>query len=99
MPPAPRPLAAESASASATITIHTPEGASVWVQGEGLAGTSTQFFYTTPRLRPNQLFSYEVRAMWSQDGQPVTDSQTVILQAGERHVIGFDEKKLTNQKR
>jgi uncharacterized protein (TIGR03000 family) len=85
-------------SASATITIHAPAGASVWVQDEGVAGIRDKFVYTTPRLRPNQLFSYEVRAMWSQDGQPVTDSQTVILQSGDRRLIGFSEKKLTNGK-
>jgi len=94
-PPA-RPVAAPANSAAASITIHTPEGASVWVQDQALVGTAPRFVYTTPLLRPNQLYRYEVRAAWSQDGQPVTDSQTVTLQAGERHVIGFSEKKLTN---
>jgi uncharacterized protein (TIGR03000 family) len=96
--PPPVRVSAVPAAASATITIHAPAGASVWVQDEGVAGIRDKFVYTTPRLRPNQLFSYEVRAAWSQDGQPVTDSRTVILQSGERHVIGFSEKKLTNGK-
>jgi len=96
--PPPVRVSAVPAAESAIITIHAPAGASVWVHDEAVAGIRDKFVYTTPRLRPNQLFSYEVRAMWSQDGQPVTDSQTVILQSGDRRLIGFSEKKLTNGK-
>jgi len=89
-------LTAEQAAATASITIYTPEQASVWVQGDALPGSGSRHRFTTPPLPRNQLFSYEVRAMWSQDGEPVSDTRTVIVQAGKQHRIGFAKRIYMN---
>lgn len=80
----------------ATITIYTPEPASVWVGGQALSGVGTENHFTTPQLRPNQLYSYEVTAMWSQDGVPVKETRTTVLQSGDRNVVGFWRKPVVN---
>ncbi len=80
----------------ATITIYTPEPASVWVQGQALSGVGTENHFTTPALRPNQLYSYEITAMWSQDGVAVKETRTTVLQSGERPLVSFHRKPLLN---
>ena len=98
VPPAVSPTKAreifveEETSASAMLTIYTPEQASVWVQGQALPGTGEEHRYKTPPLPRNQLFTYELRAVWSQDGQPVSDTRTVTVQAGKQHRIGFEKR-------
>jgi uncharacterized protein (TIGR03000 family) len=90
------PPATDVRGAPATITIFTPEPASVWVEGQPLPGFGTENHFTTPSLRPNQLYSYEITAMWSQDGVPVKDTRTTVVQSGERHLVGFHRKPLVN---
>jgi uncharacterized protein (TIGR03000 family) len=82
----------EERGSAATISIYAPEGGSVWVQGQALPATDGVYRFVTPPLRPNQLYNYEVRAAWSEDGRPVTDYKDVVLQSGEAHVIGFHRK-------
>jgi uncharacterized protein (TIGR03000 family) len=81
---------------AATIRVYTPEPASVWVQGQALPGNGTEKLFTTPALRPNQLYSYEVTAMWSQDGMPVKETRTTVIQSGERNVVSFHRKPIVN---
>jgi uncharacterized protein (TIGR03000 family) len=94
--PEPVPQVTERKGQPATITIYTPEPASVWVQDQALPGNETENHFTTPALVPNQLYKYEVTAMWSQDGVPVKQSRTVVVQSGEKHVFGFHRKPMLN---
>lgn len=93
IPPVERIVRPGVASAPATITIYVPEGGFVWVQDQALPQSPTnQYVYQTPPLLPNQLYKYDVRATWTEEGQPVTDTRTVTVQSGEKHVIEFNRK-------
>ena len=68
---------------------HVPEGGMVWVQNVMLPFAGPEYKYVTPPLRRYQLYSYEVRATWTEDGRSVTETRTATVQSGEKHVIGF----------
>lgn len=73
----------------ATVEMHVPADAAVWVDGYGVKQTGAVRTLSTPPLRPGETFAYDVRARWTENGAPVEQTQTVVVKAGERSRVAF----------
>jgi uncharacterized protein (TIGR03000 family) len=74
---------------TAVITVRVPPDAEVWVDGNVLPRTGTERKFETPPIEAGRIYHYEVRALWSQDGRSVSDSQRVGVAAGDRKSVSF----------
>ncbi len=68
-------------------------GTKIWFQGQLTKQSGKVRDFTSPPLAPDGRFVYEVRAQWTQDGQPVTQTRMVSVQAGERVRVDFTSKQ------
>ena len=51
---------------------------------------STRYF-DSPPLQGGGTYTYEIKASWMQDGQPVTAQETVSVTAGTQMVVDFTQ--------
>lgn len=70
-------------TARATINVRVPADAEVWFQGQRMTPTGTLRHFYSPPLTADTDFQYEVRALWSRSGEPVSVNRTVSVRAGE----------------
>jgi uncharacterized protein (TIGR03000 family) len=79
-------------STTSSITITTPPGADIWVEGVKIASASGSAVHTfqTPPLNPEQQYRYQVRAVWTgPDGRKLDQSQDVVFWAGAGVAVRF----------
>jgi uncharacterized protein (TIGR03000 family) len=84
--------ASTTSSTTATVQLILPSPtAEVWFGDykSNQVGTTRQF--ATPPLAPGQTYTYEVRATWMVDGQPVTQTRTVRVEAGKTTTVDFSQ--------
>ena len=72
------------------LTVSVPADAKVFVNDKPTTSTGTVREYISRGLEPGLQYSYQVRVEAMRDGQLVTDTKTVSLQAGRMHRINFD---------
>jgi uncharacterized protein (TIGR03000 family) len=78
-----RPVTWSPTDGTALIEIKVPADAQIWFDGTRTAQTGAVRYYVTPRLGAGRTWTYEVRARWQQDGQPVTRTRQLQLEAGK----------------
>jgi uncharacterized protein (TIGR03000 family) len=78
-----------AADNKAHLHVHVPAGARVWVGGAATTQTGTERDFVSPELNPGKTYSYEVKARWTQDGQPVEETRTVKVRANETSNVRF----------
>jgi len=81
----PPPVATDT---EAHLTVNLPADADLWFNGSKVDSTGPVRDFHTPSLSPGQ-YSYEIRARWAQNGQDVTQSQTVTVSPGARVKVDF----------
>jgi uncharacterized protein (TIGR03000 family) len=74
---------------SATLTVQVPADARVFVNGLATTSTGTVRRYVSNGLREGFNYTYQVRAEIVRNGQTITETQTVKLQAGEAPSVEF----------
>lgn len=73
----------------ATLTVRVPADAKVFVNGLATTSTGTLRRYVSNGLRPGFNYAYQVRAEIVRDGQPISETKTVKLQAGDVSDLEF----------
>jgi uncharacterized protein (TIGR03000 family) len=68
------------------VTLPTAD-AQVWLNGKATEQTGKDRLFKSPPITPGQDYSYEVRARWLENGQPVERTQTVTVRANKRQEI------------
>jgi uncharacterized protein (TIGR03000 family) len=83
--PAPKPMEKKpTAMAPAFITINVPADAKVRVNGLPTTLSSAQRKFASPELEPNEKYYYMFTAEVVRDGQLLTATEVVIVEAGKR---------------
>lgn len=74
---------------TALVHVQVPPNAEVWFSGEKTNSTGTVRDFQSPPLTPGSRYAYDIRARWQQDGQEVTQEQTVTVWAGANVTVTF----------
>jgi uncharacterized protein (TIGR03000 family) len=72
-----------ASGAPAKVTINLPANAQLFINDVACPLTSSKRSFDTPSLPPNKKFFYTVRAEWVQGGQPVSQTQRLVVEAGQ----------------
>jgi uncharacterized protein (TIGR03000 family) len=59
------------------------------VQGVEMTETGTTRQFTSPSLTPGEGYTYQVRAVWNQNGQTMDQTRTVRVRANETSTVDF----------
>jgi len=74
---------------AARIRVLVPDGAQVWVGGELTSQTGSERVFASPSIQPGRTYTYEVKARWMQEGEPVEQVKQVRVQANEMTTVDF----------
>jgi len=76
--------------AVATVKLVLPEAnATVWFDGQTIAGTGLQRQFNTPLLESGYHYTYTVKGSWMQDGERITVERQVQVSPGETTLVDF----------
>jgi uncharacterized protein (TIGR03000 family) len=84
----PAPAATDN---TAHVDVKVPADAVLWVEGTQTRQTGTLRHFVSPPLTPGRDFTYDIRAQWTQDGQPVEVTRHVPVRAGGQVLVNFLE--------
>lgn len=76
----------------AHFSVSVPADAEIWFNGTKTKSTGPVREFVSPPLASGQRHSYEIQARWTESGQPITQTQEVIVQPGARVTIAFPKK-------
>jgi len=76
-------------SQTALIEVRVPAEAEVWFDGEKSIQTGLERSFRSPALQPDTIYSYEVKARWTENGKPVEKMRKVRIMKGEQIRITF----------
>jgi uncharacterized protein (TIGR03000 family) len=72
---------------TATVEVRLPADAELWFEGVQMAPTGERRVFTTPALRRDLAYTYDIFAQWRQEGRDVTRSERLTVRAGESVVV------------
>jgi uncharacterized protein (TIGR03000 family) len=81
----------EDRPAPARVVVKLPGDAKLYVDGTLIPLTSATRSFETPKLQPNQLYYYTVKAEVVRDGKTRSDSKRVVLEAGKQASVDFGD--------
>lgn len=84
---------------TARVTVNLPADARLWVDQVECPLTSAVRAFNTPALQPGQTYYYTVKMQVDRNGSPVTDSQRVLVTAGEQVTVNFNLPALATAQR
>jgi uncharacterized protein (TIGR03000 family) len=73
----------DASQAPATVVVSLPEDATLTVDGEPTASTSSTRVFVSPDLPTDREFHYTLKAKVMRDGKPVVVQETVAVKAGQ----------------
>ena len=85
VPPPPPPPALDPTQAK--VTLHVPETAEVFIEGEKLKQNGPTREFVSPPLPEGQRFVYAVLVRWSDGKKPLERKLNVTVGAGDRPVL------------
>ena len=88
-PPAVPALTPMASAVPATLEVHVPADAELFLDGNPTRQRGEVRTFESPPLQTGQVFTYEIRARWMQDGKPVEMTRSVDVSAGTRPVVDF----------
>lgn len=71
------------------IGVRVPESATIWFDGEKTTQTGTFREFMSPPLEPGQKFTYEIKAVWVDNGQEMSRMRKIDVFAGDRMMVNF----------
>ena len=97
--PSPQPLdsrqsgyyAPETPDNSARVRVFLPPDAKLWIGGEETTKGGEERTFTSPALIAGKSYTYQIKAVWMQDGKQVEKTQKVKVQANETSNVTFGE--------
>jgi uncharacterized protein (TIGR03000 family) len=93
-PEQPAPLAVLAVPESQPIahfTVEVPAAAEVFLEGIKTKQTGPSRAFVSPPLAPGKQYLYEVRARWTENGQVVEQTRSVVVSAGARLIVHFPQ--------
>jgi len=75
---------------SATVRVMVPADAELWFDGSATQQRGPMREFQTPPLAPDRTFTYQIRARWTQNGQPMDQTRQVQVQANRMAVVDFN---------
>jgi uncharacterized protein (TIGR03000 family) len=88
-PPPPPSDAPKLDDNAVLIGVRVPEGATIWFDGEKTTQTGTFREFMSPPLEPGQKYSYEIKAIWTENGQEMSRLRRIDVFAGDRMMVNF----------
>jgi uncharacterized protein (TIGR03000 family) len=82
-PPVPQSATPAQQDNAAHLMVYVPANAQLWFNGTPTQLTGTQREFFSPPLTPGQMYHYEIRARWMENGRPVDVTRTVAVQAND----------------
>jgi uncharacterized protein (TIGR03000 family) len=89
LPPSDSGTGLNRPSANAVVTVRVPAEALVFVNGLATTSTGSVRRYVSNGLRSGYNYTYHIRAEIVRDGETITETQTVKLQAGNSSNVEF----------
>jgi uncharacterized protein (TIGR03000 family) len=74
---------------AAEVTMTLPANATLWAEGQKIAGNGSTREFHTPELKAGERYAYDFRAKWKEHGHTVTQTQTVIVTPGAHVTVHF----------
>jgi len=74
---------------AALVNVVLPASADLWFEGMQIPGGGSLRQFTSPELNPLNAYTYDVRASWLDNGKVVTQSQRLLVRAGDRLTVTF----------
>jgi len=93
--PVPKEKKGDEVAAPATIVLSVPADAQVTIDGVATTSTSATRTFVTPELDPAKAFVYTLSAQIVRNGQTLTVSEQVSVQAGEQVRVNFGTEQFT----
>jgi uncharacterized protein (TIGR03000 family) len=93
MPRVPEPTPETSDAIPAQVVIKAPTDVRILVNGQMAVRDAAVMTFTTPGLRKGKSYSYQVKAEMVREGETVTETKEVMVQAGHEAVIDFTHLK------
>jgi uncharacterized protein (TIGR03000 family) len=90
--PPPQP----SGNVPVLVRVWMPADAELWFNGTPASQKGTYREFMSPPLPPGKGYVYEVRARWIVGGQPVEQTRTVRVHAGDRVSVDFTQAAASN---
>lgn len=81
------PEALAARSETAVLIAHLPEQAAFWVEGTRTRSTGRTRYFQSPPLLPSRKYAYRVRALWFENGQWVSQTRRIPVEAGQIQAI------------
>jgi uncharacterized protein (TIGR03000 family) len=81
----------QGAADVAKVTVRVPQDAKVYVDGVVCPIESGKSTFETPKLQAGRQYFYTIKAEMVRDGQNVSESRRVIVQAGKSTSVEFKE--------
>jgi uncharacterized protein (TIGR03000 family) len=78
---------AQTSERTAHLNVQVTANAQVWIEGVKTTQTGTSRQFQSPPLTPGTNYSYEVRAQWMTNGQPVDRTKNVSVHAGGQVLV------------
>ena len=88
----PAAYGATSAQAAHVEVVLPSADAQVWFQGKKTKRSGKVREFESPPLTPGASYAYQVRATWMDGDEPVTQTRTIPVRAGERVRVDFTRK-------
>jgi uncharacterized protein (TIGR03000 family) len=76
-------------AAPAHVTVNLPSDAKLFIDDVSCPLTSDMRTFNTPALKQGQKYFYDVRAEVARDGTTVTETQRVVIEAGQQVSVAF----------
>jgi uncharacterized protein (TIGR03000 family) len=92
------PPAQPSGNLPVLVRVWLPADAEVWFNGTPASQKGAYREFMSPPVPPGKGYVYEVRARWMVDGQPVEQTRTVRVRAGDRVSVDFTQAAASNTK-
>jgi len=92
---APEVLPPATRNGVAQIEVSLPADADLFFQGVKMKKTGARRSFVTPPLEAGESYTYQVRAVWKENGREVTQSRGLSVHAGDRQSIVLGPESLS----
>jgi uncharacterized protein (TIGR03000 family) len=72
-----------------SLTVQAPADAEIWLDGVKTNQTGPARRFESPALQPGGVYTYEVKACWTEQGRNVEQSQIILVHAGDEVRVNF----------
>jgi uncharacterized protein (TIGR03000 family) len=74
---------------TAHVRVIVPASAEIWFDGDKTSQTGATREFVSPALTPGSDYTYQIKARWMENGQPVEKAQDINVRAGAVTLVDF----------